>query len=118
MSADAPSRTDAITHLQQRIRDFSEARDWQSFHIPRNLAMSIAIEAGELMEHFQWERDGDSGEVDATTRADIAAEAADIFIYLLRFCDVLDIDLADATHRKMDENLQRFPVERVKGRLP
>jgi dCTP diphosphatase len=110
-------RTDSsvtVAELKERVIAFNEARNWGDIgHRPKNLAMSITIEAAELMEHFQW-YDNDDYEVDKLPpekREEIRLEVADIAIYLLSFCNRMGIDLAQAVHDKYDINEKRFPVE-------
>jgi len=109
-------KTDDITTVQElkkRMHDFTDARNWTTAHNPKNLAMSIAIEAAELMEHFQWGQIDDytDGKVTPEKREEIAMEVADVMVYLLSFCRSLDIDLSTAVMKKMDKNELRFPVE-------
>ena len=103
------------THLlERRLIDFVAERGWMKFHTPRNLATSISLEAGELLEHFQW--DINSGcPPDQRNREELADEAADIFIYLLLFCQLLGVDIIDAAHRKIDKNAIKYPVEKSRG---
>lgn len=96
-----------MKQLQEEIRVFTEERGWTGNRDPRNLAISISLEASELLEHFQW---SPSDEAITANRAEIAAEAADVFIYLLQFADALDMDLLEAARNKMEKNAKRFPV--------
>lgn len=100
-----------IGELQSRLRDFAAARDWEQFHTPKDLAVSVSIEAGELLEVFQWKTDEQITEALMTDdgRAALADELADVFIYLLRLADVTGIDLALAANAKIDRNGERFP---------
>jgi dCTP diphosphatase len=99
-----------IEALIAEIRQFAVSRDWEQFHTPKNLAMAIAGEAGELVAEFQWLKDEESirGELSAEKLSDIELEVADVAIYLLRLSDVLGIDLAQAIRKKMDINQARF----------
>ena len=99
-----------IEALIAEIRLFAVSRDWEQFHTPKNLAMAIAGEAGELVAEFQWLKDEESirGELSAEKFSDIELEVADVAIYLLRLSDVLGIDLAQAIRKKMDINQARF----------
>jgi len=106
---------DCLTTLTQRLRDFSAARDWERFHSPKNLAMALAAEAGELLEHFQWLTEAQSRELDPSQRELVAAELADVLLYLLRLADRLGIDLKTAAERKIAVNEKRYPVDRVRG---
>ncbi len=101
--------------LKRRMRDFAERRNWDQFHAPKNLAMALSGEAGELIEHFQWLTEAQSGELDARTLEQVASEIADIQIYLVRLADKLDVSIADAVERKVAENERKYPVERVYG---
>ncbi len=101
-----------VLDLRQRVEQFVAARRWDGFHTPKNLAMSIAIEAAELMEHFQW-CDVDAARdlvADPAQRAAIADELADVIIYCLSFANSAQIDVAAAVQAKMDRNESRFPV--------
>ena len=111
------SDTDPVTDLQRRLRDFAGARDWEPFHTPKNLAMALAGEVGELLEIFQWLTPEQAAQVMGSDRAqDVADELADVFIYLARLADVLGVDLAAVADAKLDRNERRFPAGRVHGR--
>ena len=99
-----------IDTLITEIREFAVSRDWEQFHTPKNLAMAIAGEAGELVAEFQWLKDEESirGALSAEKFSDIELEVADVAIYLLRLSDVLGIDLAQAIRKKMEINQARF----------
>ena len=101
-----------VAQLKKMNWDFQEARGWLSFHKPKHLAMSIAIEAAELMEHFQW-LDGSDSEtylLDPDNRHQVSDELADVLIYCLVFANVTDIDISEAIHAKMARNEGRFPL--------
>lgn len=104
-----------IAELSERLAEFARRRDWEKFHSPKNLSMALAGEAGELLEHFQWLTEAQSRALPAVKKEAVALEMADIFIYLLRLAERLDIDLVDAAWRKMAINEQRYPAERVRG---
>ncbi|MEM0202971.1 MAG: nucleotide pyrophosphohydrolase [Archaeoglobaceae archaeon] len=94
------------------LRDFRDKRDWLKFHTPKNLATSIVIEACELLELFQWTRSlEEEKEVLESRRQEIAEEVADIFIYLLFFCDIANLDLERAVKEKMLKNESRFRLD-------
>lgn len=99
--------------LKQRLRQFVAERDWEQFHSPRNLATALAVEASELLEHFQWQAGGE--ELPAEKRAAIQQEVADVLIYLVRFADVMQIDLPSAVEEKLVLNAGKYPVEKCKG---
>jgi len=104
-----------IQDLSRRLAEFARARDWEQFHSPKNLAMALAGETGELLEHFQWLTEAQSAKLDANKREAVALELADIFIYLLRLGERLDVDILDAAYRKMAINESRYPAEKVRG---
>ena len=106
---------DCLTILTQRLRDFAAARDWERFHSPKNLAMALAAESGELLEQFQWLTEAQSRELDPSQRELVAAELADVLLYLLRLADQLSVDLKAAAERKIAVNEKRYPVDRVRG---
>ena len=101
--------------MKEKIRQFRDERDWKQFHNPKDLAISIAIEAGELLEEFQWkDKEGVENKVTQEKRK-VEDEMADIYIYLLEMSDVLGIDLIEAANRKMEKNAAKYPVEKAKG---
>ena len=108
--------TDSLQEIRSRIQALVEERDWQQFQSPKNLAMAMIVEAAELVEHFQWMTEQESREVSAEKKEQIGQELADTFVYMLRIADVLEIDLIDATNRKLDINAKKYPVEKARGR--
>lgn len=106
-----------LEDFQRRLRDFADERDWQQFHTPKNLAMALAGEAGELLELFQWLTPEQSAQVmhDPSTGENMRHELADVLAYLLRLADVLEIDLLAALDEKMTLNAAKYPVELAKG---
>ena len=107
----------SVAELKESVTAFVEARDWERYHSPKNLAMSISIEAAEIMEHFQWltVEEAKSAMGDEKVRGEVEAEIADVFIYCLSFADVTKIDVSEAIRRKLSRNEERFPVGRVRG---
>lgn len=97
------------------LRTFAAERDWDQFHSPKNLAMALNVEAGELLEHFQWLTQEQSQNLSADKRAQVAEELADIQAYLIRLADKLDIDIRDAVERKMQKNAAKYPADKVRG---
>jgi dCTP diphosphatase len=99
-----------IEALIAEVREFAVSRDWEQFHTPKNLAMAIAGEAGELVAEFQWLKEEESlkGALSAEKLSDIELEVADVAIYLLRLSDVLGIDLAEVIRKKLEINEARF----------
>ncbi len=107
-----------VGDLRQAVEAFVAARDWQPFHSPKNLAMSIAIEAAELMELFQWLTPDEARAAAAGAgRVAVADELADILIYCLSLSNALDLDLTTAILAKLQANQARFPVSEFKGRF-
>ena len=111
-----PLAIDALTELRDAMRRFAAERAWERFHTPKNLAMALSGEAGELIEHFQWLTAEESASLPAPVREEVALEMADVLLYLVRLGDVLDIDLAEAARRKIAINAGRYPAEQVRGR--
>ena len=107
---------DALEDLRQRLRVFADERDWEQFHAPKNLASALIVEAGELLEHFQWLSEEKSRALDEQTRAAVALEMADVLLYLIRMADQLGIDLLDAASRKIALNEKKYPAQEVFGR--
>lgn len=106
---------EALRALQQRLAAFAAAREWQQFHSPKNLAMALSVEAAELVEQFQWLSEEQSRNLDPARRERVRLELADVFIYLLRIADTLDVDLLRAADDKIVLNEHKYPVERVRG---
>jgi dCTP diphosphatase len=101
--------------LRDALRAFAEERDWDRFHSPKNLAMALAGEAGELLEVFQWRTEEESHALDPQALARAREELADILIYLVRLADKLDIDLLCAATDKIATNARKYPADRVRG---
>lgn len=106
-----------IAQLRQCVADFIAERDWKQYHRPKNLAMSMAIETAELMEHFQWL---DHDEVDEhlqrpEVRQEVSEEMADVLSYLLSLANATNIDLAAAMEDKMKKNAEKYPADIVRG---
>ena len=104
-----------ILKLQERLRDFAEQRDWKQFHSPKNLSMALIVEAGELAEHFQWLTQEQSFNLANEKLEAVGEELADIFVYLVRLADQLDIDLPQAVERKIGLNELKYPADKVRG---
>jgi len=103
---------DDLSALQQRIVTFRDERDWRQFHSPKHLAMAISIEAGELLEQFQW---SDHDGVPPGKQQAVRDEMADVFAYLLNLADILEIDLGQALLDKLERNAQKYPAALVRG---
>ena len=111
-----PTETNEVTVLQQKLRQFANERDWQQFHTPKNLAIALMAEAAEVGEHFMWLDGPQSANLPANQVEDVALELADVFLYLLRLADQLQVDLIDAAERKLVINAQRYPIDLARGR--
>jgi NTP pyrophosphatase (non-canonical NTP hydrolase) len=110
----------SIVTIQKAVRSFRDARDWRQFHSPKNLSMSIAIEAAELMEHFQWlttEQATALAHNDAASRRAITEELADILIYCLSLADILECDVTKIILDKLAKNAQKYPADKYQGRF-
>ncbi len=105
-----------LQELKDRMARFVRERDWEQFHTPKNLAMSIAIEAAELMEHFQWLTVEESKRLEAEHLTAIGEELADIIIYSLSLSNTLNLDLSQTVIAKMEKNIQKYPSDKVKGK--
>lgn len=114
MKSNKPS-PDSIDALRTRVNQFVEARDWAQFHSPKNLAMAMIVEAGEVVEHFQWMTEEGSRHLDAETTEQVGQELSDTFVYLLRIAEVCGIDLIEAANKKIDLNAKKYPIDKVKG---
>ena len=108
-----------IEELKTLIRDFVDERDWQQFHSPKNLSMALAVEASELMEHFQWIDQGASRAIadDPEKLAEVGEEIADVFAYSLAIADVLGLDMAETVRAKMVKNVAKYPAAEFRGRF-
>ena len=104
-----------LENLRDQLRQFASERDWDQFHSPKNLAMALSGEAGELLEIFQWLTEEQSGNLDAKAHAAASEEIADVLLFLIRLADRLGIDPADAAHRKLVANAQKYPVDKARG---
>lgn len=104
-----------LQDLKDRLRAFARARDWEQFHSPKNLAMALVAEAGELVECFQWLTEEQSASLPDKPMEAVRQELADVFIYLLRLSDRLGVDLMQAARDKMELNERRYPADKVRG---
>ncbi len=103
----------SLEELSELMRAFVAERDWAQYHAPKNVAAALSVEAAELQEIFLWREPLDRAD---DRRQDVEAEAADVLMCLLNFCNVLDIDLDAAFRRKLDAARAKYPVDRVRGR--
>jgi dCTP diphosphatase len=110
-------QTTSVEELKTTVAKFVAARDWERYHGPKNLAMSISIEAAEIMEHFQWltVEEADESMADPKVREEVEEELADVLIYCFSFANQTGIDVSEVIRKKLERNEGRFPVEKVKG---
>jgi NTP pyrophosphatase (non-canonical NTP hydrolase) len=110
-------RDTTLDQLRARMAEFVAQRDWRKFHRPKNLAMGLAIEAAELMEHFQWvdHEQADALAAQPENRQEIADEMADVLAYLLSLSNALNVDLSRAFESKMAKNDRKYPADEVRG---
>ena len=109
--------TGNLLQVWKRLQEFNQARDWQQYHNPRNLAMALSVEANELLELFLWSSDEGPQPPVEGRKPKVEEEVADVLICLLNFCSQSGIDLLEVTNRKMDKNESKYPVDRSKGKL-
>ncbi len=110
-----PAAIDSLDTLRERIRAFAEARAWERYHTPKNLAIALAVETAELLEPFQWLTPEESAALNDMQREAVRQEIADVLIYLTRLADLLDIDLLEAAADKLALNARKYPVEKAHG---
>ena len=101
--------------LRDQLREFAAARDWEQFHSPKNLAMALSAEAGELLEVFQWLTEEQSRRLEPSAHAAVSEEIADVLLYLIRLGDQLGIDPIAAAQRKLAMNEEKYPAEKARG---
>ncbi|CAK0754125.1 dCTP diphosphatase [Gammaproteobacteria bacterium] len=107
--------SEGIQELHQSLATFAAERDWDQFHSPKNLSMALIVETAELLEHFQWLTEEESRNLPDSRHEAVRLELADIFIYLVRLADKLNIDLLDAAREKMSLNQLKYPADQVRG---
>ena len=110
-----PEPETALQALACQLQQFADARDWGPFHSPKNLASALIVEAGELLEHFQWLTEDQSRQLTPDKKQAVAHEMADVLLYLVQLSTVLDIDLMDAAQAKLLLNAQKYPVDLARG---
>lgn len=111
MSVDTSSQQDLILQL----RKFAKERNWEKFHSPKNLSMALSVEVSELIEHFQWLTEEQTNNLNPVQKEKVEEELADIFLYLLRLSDVLDVDLNQVAQQKIIRNAEKYPVSKSFG---
>lgn len=111
-----PPMTKSIQDLTRDIVAFRDARDWKQFHSPKNLSMSLVLEATEVMEHFQWKSEEEIQDYVATHREDIGEELADTLYYVLLISQDLGVDIVDMAQKKLMKNEAKYPISKAKGK--
>lgn len=104
-----------LERLREQLRDFAAVRDWDQFHSPKNLAMALSVEAGELLETFQWLTEEQSRRLSPEALAAASDEVADVLLYLIRLSDKLGIDPIAAASRKLLSNAEKYPADKARG---
>jgi dCTP diphosphatase len=105
-----------VNEMTKKIIQFRDERDWMQFHDPKNMAVSIILEASELLEHFQWKTKEEVEEYVKQNNAEIKDEIADIALYLFELADNLGISLMSAMEAKLKKNEMKYPIEKAKGK--
>jgi NTP pyrophosphatase (non-canonical NTP hydrolase) len=106
---------DSLRDLSQQLTEFAQARDWQQFHSPKNLASALVVEAGELLEHFQWLTEEQSRALPDDKREAVGAELADVLLYLIQLSSAVGIDPIAAAQAKLKLNALKYPADRARG---
>ena len=104
-----------LRELQQKIIEFRNARDWEQFHNPKDVAISLVLEASELLEHFQWKDPSEIKKHLSRNIDDVSDELADVLYWVLLLAHDLKIDLPAALNKKMQKNAAKYPVKKAKG---
>ena len=107
---------DDFKSIIEKIKKFRDERDWMQFHDPKNMAVSIIIEASELLEHFQWKTKGEVEKYIKENSEEVRDEIADIALYLFELADNLGINLLDAMDKKLTKNENKYPKEKARGK--
>lgn len=105
----------SLQQLALRLQEFAQQRDWGQFHSPKNLASALIVEAGELLEHFQWLTEEQSRNLPADKKQAVAHEMADVLLYLVQMATALNVDLIEAANAKVEINEQKYPADQARG---
>lgn len=104
-----------LKELTNKILEFRDARDWKQFHTPKDLAIGLSLEAGEVAEHFLWKNEAELREHIKNHKEEIGDELADVLYFLLLMANDFEIDLFQAAQRKIEKTAKKYPVEKAKG---
>jgi NTP pyrophosphatase (non-canonical NTP hydrolase) len=107
--------SDSLTNLAGQLQRFAQLRDWQQFHSPKNLASALVVEAGELLEHFQWLTEDQSRQLPPGKHDAVGAEIADVLLYVIQLASALNIDPIAAAQAKLELNEQKYPADKARG---
>jgi len=105
-----------IKDLTEKIKKFRDERDWKQFHNPKDVALSLVLEAGEVLEHFQWKSEEEIKQYVEKNKNEIGEELADVFYWVLLMSHDLEIDIKEALEEKLVKNEKRYPVDKSKGK--
>lgn len=105
-----------IQHISDLVVKFRNERDWKQFHNPKDLALSLSLEASEVLEHFQWKNETEQWEKVASHREEIGEELSDVLFWVLLMAHDLEIDIGEAFVKKLEKNAEKYPVEKAKGK--
>lgn len=105
----------SLQQLALRLQDFAQQRDWGQFHSPKNLASALIVEAGELLEHFQWLTEEQSRNLPGDKKQAVAHEMADVLLYLVQMATTLDVDLIEVANAKMEINGGKYPADQAQA---
>ena len=106
---------DSLELLKLAMRQFTQEREWEQFHSPKNLSMALAGETAELLDCFRWLTEEQSYQLDSKQMSAVKDELADVLLFTVRLADKLNVDLLSAAQQKIAKNAERYPVEKVKG---
>lgn len=104
-----------IDQLMKNLQQFRDERDWRKYHTPKDLAISISLEAAEVLEHFQWKTAEEVEQYVVTHKEKVTEELADVLKYVLHLADVLEIDIVETAIQKLERDSAKYPVEKIKG---
>jgi NTP pyrophosphatase (non-canonical NTP hydrolase) len=104
-----------LDNLRQQLLEFRKARDWEQFHKPKDIALSLVLEAAEVLEHFQWKNEEELNEYLLSHKDDIGEELADVFNWIILLANDLGVDIIEAANDKIKKNAIKYPVDKSKG---
>lgn len=105
-----------IKELTKKIKRFRDERDWKQFHNPKDVALSLVLEATEVLEHFQWKNQEEIEEYLKSNKEDVGKELADVLYWVLLMCDDLKLDIKEILEKKIKKNAEKYPIEKAKGK--